>query len=119
MGGKVNFVDNNNVVVGYDTGQSCCEDADYILCKEKLNNPYDSEYKKITSAKTKLGKYVFDTKYFEKVNAEGVDEGGMVRFRLTNGKKEIFLHLYNNHNGYYGHGFSAEIDGVNWKQDCL
>jgi len=48
--------------------------------------------------------YNFDTKYFEGMSGD-FDSGGGVRFKLINGGKIIYLHLYNVHNGYYSHGF--------------
>jgi hypothetical protein len=29
--GKVNFIDSNNVILGYDLGQSCCEHAFWTI----------------------------------------------------------------------------------------
>jgi len=98
---KVNFVDENNVVLGYDLEQDCCEHADWFIA--------DRPMKKICERKTdnpRLSGYVFDTKYFESIqNEDESEEGGMAIFRITNGKKEKFIHIYNSHNGYYSHGF--------------
>ena len=34
--GKVNFVDENNVILGYDMNQNCCEDADWFITPRDL-----------------------------------------------------------------------------------
>jgi hypothetical protein len=33
----------------------------------------------------------------------------MVIFRITDGAAEKFVHLFNCHNGYYGHGFGFKV----------
>jgi len=111
-GKKVNFADDNNVVVGYNMEQSCCENADWFIADKVAEfMPEDLVHER------ELEGFVFDTEFFKKIssiNQDGsdynaLDEGGMVVFRLTNGDKEKFLHLFNCHNGYYGHGFTMKI----------
>lgn len=105
---KVNFVDENNVLVGYDMSQCCCENADWFISNTPEINPYGDH-----SPDENLDDWVFDPEYFEEVdNYELLDCGGMVRFRLVNGDHEKFLHLYNVHNGYYSHSFTFEVGGV-------
>lgn len=107
---KVNFADENNVCLGYDMSQSCCEDADWFISEKEENHVYGSDRNHIGLQGLNVESYVFDPKYFVEVEAASdLDAGGMVRFRLVSGKKELFLHIYNNHNGYYGHGFSFKI----------
>ena len=31
IGEKINFIDENNVFVGYDLGQNCCENASWFI----------------------------------------------------------------------------------------
>lgn len=103
---KINFVDSNNVFVGYDMGQCCCESAGWFISKKMESEVPDAVEKPDT-----LPGWVFDRNYnFKEVTNSHFDEGGMVVFRLVNGSDEKFLHLYNIHNGYYGHGFTFEID---------
>jgi hypothetical protein len=105
-GGKVNFVDSNNVFVGFDTDQSCCEHAGWFIDLEKKSEEQDH-----TCDLDDLGNYVFDVDFFEKIDGgDHFDGGGMVIFRLVNGNKEAFLHLYNVQNGYYSHGFEMKQD---------
>ncbi len=116
-GEKVNFADHNNVMVGYDMGQSCCEHADWFISETEDNNIEDKK-----QPNEGLEEYVFDKSYFVEVEPaqEGsdtykysvLDSGGMVRFKMVApGKPDLFLHIYNSHNGYYGHGFEF-MDGA-------
>ncbi len=110
---KVNFIDENDVFVGYDLSQSCCEYADWFLT-DKKNLPkdfsfYDSEKNKSLD----VSGYNFDTDYFEDGTT---DEGGYVAFRLKKkNSKNIYLYLFNMHNGYYSHGFTAKVGGQVWQ----
>lgn len=113
--GKVNFVDENNVFVGFDDEGFCCEQFGWFISRDK-GNKLDAE-----SYEGDLEEYSFDTSYFEDVDSPDIyDCGGMVRFRLQNlDGHEIFLHLYNSHNGFYSHGFTATINGAKWQDDSL
>ena len=110
-GSKVNFVDDNNVLVGYDTSQSCCEHADWFIMNSihhdtnKSNNGYEE-------AAQELEGYNFDTEFFEESNA-GCYDGAMAIFKLVNETNSgvKYLHLFNVHNGYYGHGFEMTVNG--------
>jgi hypothetical protein len=128
-GGKINFVDQNDVVVGFDAYQSCCESFGYFFT---LSGEKDAEN---IDTPTNLEEMVFDTKFFQEHDEEGWGEGGgQAVFRLlaphlarsrsdavlrkleretaaVGGRSEVFLHLYNHHNGYYSHGFDMKIGG--------
>ncbi len=108
--GKVNFVDKNNVCLGYDMHQCCCEDADWFI------SDIEESIHDVDTIEFDVEDYVFDPIYFKYVACSGLDGGGMVRFRLVSGDKELFIHIYNCHNGYYGHGFEFKI-GDEIKQD--
>lgn len=112
---KVNFVDENNVFVGYDTDQSCCEHADWFISDKPEN-----EIQERDDTPEKMEGWQFDREYFQEVESSSdLDEGGMVRFRLSNGKEEKFLHLFNCHNGYYGHGFTFGVGDTVEREGCL
>jgi len=106
-GGKINFVDENNVFVGYDMDQDCCENAGWFVSKEKPKTILESP-------DFNFDEFVFDKDFFEEsvLNREEVEDGGSVLFRLI-GKdnSEAFLCLFNSHNGYYGHGFNMKLGG--------
>lgn len=133
-GGKINFVDINDVLIGFDAYQSCCESFGYefTLTGEK-------EAEAITEP-ANLEHLVFDTKFFRE--HDGYDAGGIAVFRLFDGRfqrprndrdtrqierelqqigghREVFLHLYNHHNGYYGHGFEMTHSGQTIQSGCI
>ena len=126
--GKVNFVDDNNVLVGYDDGQDCCEHADWFFAREVTqalsSDDFPSKWDDISE---KLKGYNFDKDYilyvsqFEDEDYTTFDEGGMVVFKLVNEENGgvAYLHLFNIHNGYYGNGFTMLEDGVVIHDECL
>ena len=101
-GEKVNFVDAFNVLVGYDMSSQCCENADWFISEKELTETIEDNG--ITEG---LETYHFDRTYCVEIEfKEGYEGGGIVRFRLISlGKPDLFLHIYNHHNGYYSHGF--------------
>lgn len=103
--GKINFVDDNNVFVGFDYESCCCENFGWSLtCQIPTSlNRGDSSFDPEG--------FQFDTKFVQHgIEAIDVEEGGIVVFRLTKDKAELFLTLWNSHNGYYGHGFEMSIN---------
>lgn len=105
-GGKVNFVDKNNVLVGFDTHQCCCEDFGWYYMtsdKVRIGNDPDQET---------LEPYYFDETFIEYPDDEWSDNGD-VMFKLIkeeNDESPLYLRLYNHHNGYYSHGFEMSKD---------
>jgi hypothetical protein len=97
---KVNFVDENGAVVGYDTEQQCCE-----MCW----------YEFIGVEEADLDPYVFDLSHFCDVSPEDDPECNSVEFALhIPGNKSAgmaYLRLHNSHNGYYAHGFDVSVGG--------
>lgn len=114
---RVNFVDINNVVVGYDMSQQCCENAGYLIMREPAKNVYGDED---LSNKIDLDDYVFDTAYDDTHVDINLPEGGHAVFRMVNpAGEQLFLTLYNCHNGYYCHGFTVHVDDEIVRQECL
>ncbi len=107
---KINFVDKNNVFVGYDARQSCCELAGWYIKVEITPYTYDLDYDEHTFY---LEDYSFDQNFFlDNIDSNDLDAGGMVVFKLICcNKPDLYLHLFNNHNGYYGHGFKVKHGG--------
>jgi len=101
-GDKVNFVDEENVFVGYDTGQKCCEHADWIIANKIV--PYkDMEFDWATP---NTEGYIFDTKYFNEIDEPDSDVS-VIAFKLIHQDQvDLYLHIFNVHNGYYYHGFT-------------
>jgi len=111
---KVNFIDKNNTIVGYDLSQSCCEHADWYISEspfvikeegENLNQILENE-----------DVWKFDVSFF--YQGESYSEGGHAVFKLVDRRqcpqKEKYLHIFNHHNGYYSHGFEMTQE-TNWK----
>jgi hypothetical protein len=99
---RLNWVDSNNVFVGFSNWQDCCEEwgGGYwsSLSKDAVRVDLDEEN----------NNYVFDTSfYIEDFSWEEDYDRDVYRaaFKLSNGKKDIFLIIWNEHNGYYAHGF--------------
>jgi len=106
-GNRLNIIDENNVLVGFDYRQSCCENFGYYFSTTEPTNPleYDEEPVDVDFAHAD---YVFDPS-FMKEHSEG--ERNIAVFRLVNKEmNEMFLVLYNHHNGYYAHGFDMIKD---------
>lgn len=103
---KVNFVDENNVFIGYDEYDDCCSDGGWFISDKKddwLQESFKEQAMEIPG-------FIFDTKYFNEISHnEHTDSGGVVQFRLFKDSEEKFLTLYNCHNGYYGKGFDFKI----------
>lgn len=104
-GYKINFVDDNNVLVGFDNHQPCCENFGHFL-SSKVPTGIPDKLEEIDA-----DGFNFDTAFFQAVHSDDLDQGGMVVFRLTKGEEEIFLSLYNSQNGYYSHGFDMTVEG--------
>jgi hypothetical protein len=110
---SINIVDENNIAVGYDTSQSCCEEADYFFSE---SFPYIA-----MSPVPELDSYIFVPDMFEECSKKDFveltfDDGGAVAFTLVDklgvGPK-LYLILYNSHNGHYHHGFTVKLSGTN------
>jgi hypothetical protein len=103
--GKINFVDENDVFLGYDMNQDCCEFADWFVADEPHHEMPDAKH----DGAPDLTGFVFDTAYFQKIDGGAFDDGGMAIFRIVNGTAQKFIHIFNVQNGYYGHGFDFGI----------
>ena len=105
--GKVNFVDINNVFVGFDYESSCCERFGYCIT-DKIPTR-DIMY--ISDTQQDLESYIFDTEYCQYIYDSKDSDLAAVAFKLVSeGKPDLFLILYNSHNGYYSHGFQMKMN---------
>ena len=107
--GKFNWVDENNVVVGFDSSSLCCESFGYFY--SKVSNPTEAERIDEMTAR-QLEDYHFDTSFFEDGDVGG-DVGGTATFKMVNSDGEaLYLTVHNSHNGYYSHGFDMFQNGL-------
>ena len=106
--GKTNFVDDNNVFVGFDKEGFCCERFGYtftMFIPEDMNSLYSDVKESI------LEGYNFDRNFIKDLpHPEHYENGGAKCFRLENNGEEVYLTIYNYHNGYYSHGFEFVDD---------
>jgi len=117
-GSKVNFVDDAGVFVGFDLEKSCCEEAGWCLATAILpfNEATDAAFEPVQD----VDKYSFDRDFFVSVADPALDEGNMVVFKLqASALPDLYLHIYNAHNGYYGHGVTVEHDGEVVRDETL
>lgn len=118
---KINFVDENNVVVGFDNVKKCCETFDYYI------TPLLTFNKQIKTSNPNLTNYRFDPTFFKEKSIEN-DENNTPNekqrrrqtqttytvFRLYSIDKQpdLYLILYNSQNKrYYSHGFECKVNG--------
>lgn len=108
--GKVNFIDSNNVILGYDLEESCCEYACWKISEDFFgNNPIHKGDSEI-SQEIELDGYCFDPEFCHRFDDNEVDEQ-VVTFKLVASRyikpklPDLFLRLENHQNGYYSHGF--------------
>ncbi|MBW2977423.1 hypothetical protein KY331_01115 [Candidatus Woesearchaeota archaeon] len=111
-GNRLNIVDKNNVVVGYDYNQGCCEDFGYLFTTNIENIHKTNNYLSIKeSCDFEHEDYVFDTNFYENVSFEKHDGAAAIFKLVAKEKKPVYLVLYNYHNGYYSHGFKMKKEG--------
>lgn len=121
--GRINFVDDNNVFVGFCDEQNCCEYFGYLFVRnlsEMIKG--DETVGKIELSEDELKDFDFDVNFFKregsfKENPNGSqydnENGEYIAFRLINKlNEEIYLILYNYHNGYYSHGFEMRDNEI-------
>ncbi len=115
---KINFVDKNDVFVGYDMEQSCCEHADWFISETIDPYSYNTDYDSLKAHDVEG--YIFDKEFFLEVESCELDSGCQVAFRMVaEDKPDLYLSIFNSHNGYYGHGFSVEHSGETVKEGTL
>jgi len=105
-GERINFVDDSNVLVGFDMSQSCCEDFGWSITPDLKGEGLD--YGGVGGTLD----YTFDPSFYSYDELQySYDNGGAITFRLISdeGDEDLYLHLWNHHNGYYSHGFNFQI----------
>jgi len=107
---KLNFVDENNVVLGYDYMEDCSEEFGWFIADTLVAEDVDTseEYK----LDFDISNYHFNAHFFATIQEQG-DWGGTAVFQITDGVNKKYLHIFNYHNGYYAHGF--EFTRGDWK----
>lgn len=103
---KVNFVDENNVVLGYEMLMTHDEEAWWFIANTEVEYPQHC-HSFIDCTEKELEDYTFDITYNKYVETDRkFDDGGLYIFRIKNAEGNFkYIHLCNIHNGYYTHGF--------------
>lgn len=112
---KINFVDENNVLVGFDSMQNCCESFGWFFTDTYEK---DRPILPLREENYNFEEFVFDPDFFE-TSSLGFDyannylETSGAVFRLVHKrlKNRIYLILFNSHNGYYSHDFRVDVGG--------
>jgi hypothetical protein len=115
---SINFVDERDTYVGYDLSQSCCEHASWRIVSKAGRVVADGDEKlNLEQVNRELAPFKLDREFFEEGGGVDTSDGNWAKFRFyrkpecTYEDAELFLVLYNCHNGYYGHGFVVEHGG--------
>ena len=120
---KLNFVDENNVFLGFDYGQSCCEDFGHrILAEQPLTDGQKIIDPQPSLEDFDLDPYVFDTQFLVSMDNSDCEGGGEAIFRIVrkdDPADQKFIVLYNYHNGYYSHGFNFVRPGMEEETEYL
>ena len=108
---RINFVDDSDVFLAYDFTEQESEDFGYSIHKGKWDgNAYIYEYSCLPMSE--LEDYSFDTDYSEMDEYGSRDVLTRATFRLIDQEEnEIFLTLFNSHNGKNFHAFEMTQDG--------
>jgi len=103
QGYKINYVDTNNRLVGFDHDAQCCEDFGTGVFAYVPENVDDA---------TRIDPDTLENYAFadhEPVAFDGCkhpDSGGALAFLIQgDGEPDLYVCIWNFHNGYYAHGF--------------
>lgn len=100
-----NWVDENNVVLGFRNSSQCCEQFGYCYFAKEPTD--DISLKDEEAIIDSLDDFVFDNSYYTFLHNSSSNCGGYVAFRIVNKNtnETVYLTIYNHHNGWYSHGF--------------
>lgn len=103
---SINWVDDENRLVGYDYEVECCENFGYFF--SKAQHPIEAIKEKKDQTRYEFPETGMENARFAKKKPEIFDSYAV--FEIENSEWK-FLVLYNFHNGYYEHGFSVRQNG--------
>lgn len=110
--GEWNWVDANNVVLGFRNDIECCENFGFNYSHTVPSCAADVDALEAMAPEPDLlDQYFFDTSFFRDLSAR-TDTGGVVFRLVADSRPDLYLILFNHHNGYYSHGFSLFDEGV-------
>jgi hypothetical protein len=119
---KVNFVDGNNALLGYNLSQDCCEHAGWYISdsvEENASEGVTLRDETTTGYEDHMIGWFFDPSFIQD-NTDSCGEGGEVVFRIVSEEEgEKFIHLFNVHNGFYAHGFEFKAGEQLIHEGCI
>ena len=104
-GNRLNFVDKNNVVLGYDYERSCCEDFYYEILREEPVKVSGHGLELVDTNELDDEGLFFDTTYNKDIKDENRGVFSSI-FKVVGGEHDFYIMLVNCQNGCYSHGFS-------------
>lgn len=103
-GYKLNGIDDANRLVGFDLEDDCCAHGGWFVSK-RIENTEPKEL----DHRNDLPEYSFDEAFFQETKSN-VNEYQAVVFKMVaKDKPDLYLHLFNVHNGYYSKGFRTSF----------
>lgn len=122
LDGRVNFVDQNNIFVGFEVGTQCFETYGWAILNECYPDSYVMYFiedqglgsKFLQKAPEDIEDYDFEKGFFDIGSDYMISEDqDIIVFSLYNRKKmeRLFLHLFNFHDGYSTHELETNITG--------
>jgi hypothetical protein len=105
--------------IGIDSGQSCCEDYGYATTEDDLNSFIGAELLSYEVVNTELAvqhNKIADTDLF--VIPE-LDSGDIVFLNVITDRGVLQFSVYNAHNGYYGHSAYVSFGEQKLYEDVL
>lgn len=103
--------DKQEIKIGIENSQSCCEDWGYLISEDDVNKFIGSNLISITQTNEML-------KTIEIEALEYIDCGGTVFINFETSKGTLQFAAYNAHNGYYGHDVSISSNQLNF-EECI
>jgi len=92
--GYIIDTDKQQIKLGIDNWQACCENWGYFMSEDNLNDFIGAEIRSVAVVDTELRSY-------EELEALYEGDTMFVNIETTNGLLQFVA--YNEHNGYYGH----------------
>jgi hypothetical protein len=120
---RCNWIDENNVFVGYCAEQSCCEHFGAYISDELVPERDEAKRNQIEKVEVVLDDLRFNPKQWwwivEPTAEEWANEAIFGMYDVNDPSRVRYLHLYNAHNGYYAHGFEYKQGDAVLKEGSL
>lgn len=107
----ITLEDGEQVKVGIESGQGCCENYGYLTSSDNVKSFIGADFKNITLVETPLN--LLTTEQLEKAD---VMEGSCMFVNIETSIGLLQLVCYNEHNGYYSHETVVISKGLNSSQ---